>query len=96
MEEMCSRFVEKVKENERNDISKWAYACILRFLQHQKNRYDKKEITGSTVRGHYKAVKLFPEVNDILLLCSKIKSGLPRGRHYAEDRIPSLEEIRRK
>jgi hypothetical protein len=95
MEERCRRFIEKIKENESNDNSKWAYACILRFLQHQKNRYDKKEITGSTVRGYYKAVKLFAEVNDILLPWSKIKRGLPRARHYADDRIPTLDEIRK-
>jgi integrase len=95
MEERCSKFIEKVKKNGSNDNGKWAYACILRFLQHQKNRYDKREITGSTVRGYYKAVKLFAEVNDILLPWSKLKRGLQRGRHYADDRIPTLEEIRK-
>ena len=96
MEERCRRFVEKVKENEENGNNKWAYACIVKFLHHhQKDRYDKKEISGSTVRGYYKAVKLFTEVNDILLPWSKIKRGLPRGRHYADDRTPTLEEIRK-
>jgi integrase len=95
MEERCRKFVEKVKESEENGNSKWAYASVIKFLQYQKDRYDKKEITGSTVRGCYKAVKLFAEVNDILLPWSKIKRGLPRGRHYADDRIPTLEEIRK-
>jgi hypothetical protein len=94
MDERCKRFIEK-KENEKNDKSKWAYACVVKFLQYQKDRYDKKEISGSTVRGYYKAVKLFAEINDILLPWSKIKRGLPRGRHYADDRIPTLEEIRK-
>jgi hypothetical protein len=95
MEERCRKFVEKVKESEDDGNSKWAYACVIKFLQHQKNRCDKKEITGSTVRGYYKAVKLFAEINDILLPWTKIKRGLPRGRHYADDRIPTLEEIRK-
>jgi hypothetical protein len=96
MEKRCRRFVEKVKESEEeNGNSKWAYTSVLNFLQHQKNRCDKKEIAGSTVRGYYKAVKLFAEVNDILLPWSKIKRGLPRGRHYADDRIPTLDEIRK-
>lgn len=56
MEEQCRRFVEMVKENESNGNSKWAYACVVKFLQHQKDRYDKKEISGSTVRGYYKVV----------------------------------------
>ena len=67
MEERCRRFVEKVKESEENDNSKWRYACVVNFLPHQKNRYDKKEIAGSTVRGYYEAIKLFAEVNDILI-----------------------------
>lgn len=96
MEERCRRFVEKVKESEEeNGNSKWAYASVIKFLQYQKDRCDKKEIAGSTVRGYYKAVKLFAEVNDILLPWSKIKRGLPRGRHYADDRIPTLDEIRK-
>jgi len=95
MDERCRRFIEKMKENEKNGNSKWAYACVVKFLQYQKDRYDKKEIAGSTVRGYYKAIKLFAEVNDILLPWSKIKRGLPRGRHYADDRIPTLEEIRK-
>jgi hypothetical protein len=60
-----------------------------------KEQVDKREITGSTVRGYYKAVKLFSEVNAILLPWSKIKRGLPRARHYADDRIPTLGEIRK-
>jgi len=95
MDERCRRFVEKVKESEENRNSKWAYASVIKFLQYQKNRCNKKEITGSTVRGYYKAIKLFAEVNDILLPWSKIKRGLPRGRHYADDRTPTLEEIRK-
>jgi hypothetical protein len=78
MQERCRRFVEKVKvSEEENGNSKWAYAYVIKFLQHQKNRCDKKEIAGSTVRGYYKAVKLFAEVNDnILLPWSRIKRGL--------------------
>ena len=95
MYERCIRFVAKVKENEENGNSKLAYACVVKFLQYQKDRYDKKEISGATVRGYYKAIKLFVEVNDILLSWSKIKRGLPRGRHYADDRIPTVNEIRK-
>jgi hypothetical protein len=66
MEERCRRFIEKAKESEENGNSKWAYACVVKFLQHQKDRYDKKEISGSTVRGYYKAVKLFVDVQVVV------------------------------
>ncbi|MDQ4101676.1 MAG: hypothetical protein M3115_05770 [Thermoproteota archaeon] len=42
MNEWCRRFIEKMKESERKGNSKWAYACIVKFLQYQKDRYDKK------------------------------------------------------
>ncbi len=46
-------------------ITDGLFVCI-RFLQYFNNKYE-KEISRSTVRGYYKAVKLFAEVNDILL-----------------------------
>jgi integrase len=57
--------------------------------------YKKKEITGATLRNYVKSIKLFCEMNDILIPWKKITRGLPRGRKYAEDRAPTIEEIRR-
>jgi hypothetical protein len=44
MDERCRRFIEKMKENEKNGNSKSAYACVVKFLQYQKDRYEKREI----------------------------------------------------
>jgi hypothetical protein len=41
------------------DDGNWALNSILRFVQYQKDRVDKKEITGATVRNYVKSVKLF-------------------------------------
>jgi hypothetical protein len=92
MEERRRRFVEKVKESdeESGNSSKWAYASVVKFLQYPKNRCDKKEISGSTVRGYYMAVKLFAEVNGILLPWLKIKRGLPRQSYYQNIHEPSF------
>ena len=47
MEERCRRFVEKVKESEEeNGNSKWANASVIKFLQYQKNRWEKKRSLG--------------------------------------------------
>jgi hypothetical protein len=43
----------------------WAFANLLKFIQFQKNRVDKKEITGATVRNYVKSIKLFCEMADI-------------------------------
>ncbi|MGA9152151.1 MAG: hypothetical protein WBZ36_16375 [Candidatus Nitrosopolaris sp.] len=90
VEEQCRIFIEKVnKDNE------FAFRSIISFLHTQKERVDRKEITGSTIRNYIKAIKLFTEMNDISISWKKITRGLPRGRKSADDRAPTLDEIRK-
>ena len=67
----------------------------MRFIHFQNERIDRKEITGATVRNYAKSITLFCEMSDIPILWKKIGRGLPRGKKYADDRIPTLEEIRK-
>jgi hypothetical protein len=91
IEERCRSFVER--GNHDND---WVFRSIMRFIQIQKERAYRKEITGSTIRNYVKAIKLlFTEMNDILISWKKITRGLPKGRKWADDRAPTLEEIRK-
>ncbi len=73
----------------------WAFANLLKFIQYQKDRVDKKEITGATVRNYVKSIKLFCEMADIPIPWKKITRGLPKGKKYADDRIPTIEEIKK-
>jgi hypothetical protein len=73
----------------------WAFNIILRFLEGQKARVNNREISGATVRNYVKSIKLFCEMADIPIPWKKLTRGLPRARNYADDRIPSIEEIRR-
>jgi integrase len=90
MEKRCSLFAEKGKAE-----SKWVLNHILRFLHTHKERVERKEITGATLRNYVKTIKLFCEMNDILIPWKKITRGLPKGRKYADDRAPTLEEIQK-
>jgi hypothetical protein len=90
VEERCNYFAQEGKAE-----SKWVLNNILRFLHAQKERVEKKEITGATLRNYVKTIKLFCEMNDILIPWKKITRGLPKGRKYADDRAPSLEEIQK-
>jgi hypothetical protein len=58
-------------------------------------RVNRKEITGSTIQNYVKCIKLLTDVADIPISWKKITRGLPRGRNYADDRVPTIDEIRK-
>jgi hypothetical protein len=57
----------------------WAFSCILRFIQSQKNRVDRKEITGGTLRNCVKVIKTFCEVIGITIHGRKFQEGFQTG-----------------
>jgi len=88
IEERCNYFADKGTKDPN-----WAFNCIVRFLQFQKERVEKEEITGATLRNFIKAIKLFCEMTDIPIQWKKITRGLPKIRRYADDRAPTIDEI---
>src|SRR5215218_6463855 len=54
MEQRCNLFA----ANGLKDPN-WAFSCIIKFLQFQRERVEKEEITGATLRNFVKAIKLF-------------------------------------
>ena len=68
---------------------------IIEFISYQVQRSQKGEISLSTIPNYLKAMKLFCEMNDIHVSWKKICRGVPRGRHAANDRAPTREEIQR-
>jgi integrase len=65
------------------------------YMRYQKERALRKEISESTVPNYYKPIKLFLEMNDIVLNWKKIARRIPRGSGHADDRAPSKDEMRR-
>jgi integrase len=53
----------------------------------------KDGIAAGTVRNYIKSVKLFCQMNDILVNWTKISKGLPKEKQYGDDRIPTIDEI---
>ncbi|HET9807113.1 MAG TPA: hypothetical protein VFP49_09410, partial [Nitrososphaeraceae archaeon] len=88
LEEQCNLFAVKGLEDQR-----WAFNNIIKFLQYQKERVEKAEITGGTLRNFVKTIKLFCEMSEIPIHWKKITRGLPKSRKYADDRAPTIEEI---
>ena len=73
----------------------WTQHQLMQYIQFQKTRAEKGEIAESTINNYYKSVKLFCEMNDILLNWKKIAKGKPQHCDYANDRAPTLEEIKK-
>jgi integrase len=90
-EEKSNYFILKSKEKD----AQWIFSSILKFMQFQLERVRKREITGSTLNNYLKSIKLFCEMADISIPWKKISRGLPRGRNYADDRIPTDDEIQK-
>ena len=88
IQERCNYFANKGTNN-----SSWAFNCIVKFIQFQKERVENEEITGATLRNIIKAIKLFCEMSDIPIQWKKITRGLPKIRRHADDRAPTIEEI---
>jgi hypothetical protein len=75
--------------------AQWAEAELMRFITFQRKRVESREIVGSTIRNYIKATKLFCQMNDLVLNWDKVRRGLPSARQSANDRAPTLEEIKR-
>jgi hypothetical protein len=68
---------------------------VIRFILFQTGRIDKGEITSGTLRNYVKALKLFCKMNRIGILWDIISHSIPKVKKHANDRIPTVEEIKK-
>lgn len=73
----------------------WLFSVLVKFVQLQIERVDRKEISPGTLRNYIKAIRLFCEQNEIEIGWKRITRGLPKARRFADDRAPRIEEIRK-
>jgi integrase len=73
----------------------WVFSGVIQFLQFQKERVEKGEVSGATLKNFVKPIKLFCEMSDIPVPWKKIARGLQKIRRFADHRAPTLEEIRK-
>ena len=62
LEDKARAFARKGKAD-----SIWAFNGLLKFIQFQKKRFNRKEITAGTIRNYVKSIKLFCAMSDIAI-----------------------------
>lgn len=86
IEEKSKNFLKRIKVEDRQ----WSFNSLLKFMRYQLYRVNSKKITGATVGNYLKSIKLFYEMADISIAWKKITRGLPKGKSYADVRIPTI------
>jgi integrase len=90
MEEQASTFL---KQARKRGGDQWAQDKLVGFITSLRSRSDK--IEPPTVRNYYKAIKLFCDLNRVNLEWKRVVRYLGKGRKVANDRAPSIGEIRK-
>ena len=67
LDEQAKQFTLKAREN-----SLWAQESLMSFIDFQKERVKRDEMSESTVTNYYKATKLFCVMNDLVLNWKRI------------------------
>ncbi len=73
----------------------WLSQKLIQFIQYQKERVQRNEISETTIPNYLKAIKLFCVMNDITINWQKLSKGLPTSKRAAEDRAPTIDEIKK-
>lgn len=90
MEEKCHKLYSLAKTN--NPLLQ---SHLIKYCIFQKERVERSEISEGTLRNYLKPIKLFFEMNDVVLPWKKITKGLPSPKQAADDRCPTKEEIKK-
>src|ERR687891_1347495 len=94
LEEQGQTFLDYGKQEDRN----WASQQIMMYLDHEKQRVLRKEISAGTLKTLWTPIKTFCDayVGDLPPInWKRISKSMPKFRPYSNDRIPTLDEIRK-
>ncbi len=91
-EENCILFYEHIS---REHGRSWLENELIKFFTIQNQRAEKGEISTETIKNYFKPIKLFCEMNSIIINWKIISKGIKRGNRSSNDRPPSKDEIKK-
>jgi integrase len=87
VDNLCKRITQEGKDSD------WFRDTLIDYIAYQKSRVSGKEITAGTLRNYYKPIKLFCDMNDILVNWKIVNRGMPSPKRSGQDRTPTIAEI---
>jgi integrase len=93
IEEQGQTFLDKARQD-----ADWANQQIMMYLDYQRQRVSHKEITAGTLKQMWRPIKTFTDAYDDvadIIKWKRISRAMPRAKEYSNDRIPTIEEIRK-
>jgi len=91
LETKCSFLYSSLKQNPELVQQK-----IISFVNVYKKRVERQEISSGTLKNYVKVLKFFCDMNNIHSINWKIiYRGLPPVKQHSDDRVPTLDEIKR-
>ena len=91
IEEKSNSFFNLIKDRGTD----WLESELIKFFTLQNQRAERGEISTETIKNYLKPIKLFCEMNGIIINWKIISRGIKRGNRCSNDRPPSKEEIRK-
>jgi hypothetical protein len=73
----------------------WIETTLIDYFIYQNKRAASGDISVNTIRNYYKPIKLFFEMNNILVNWKLISKGIMKGDRVASDRPPFMTEIQK-